>query len=76
MKNPDTSLAMMTDKIRNILSTGAEVLTAVDNSCLMHLAGGMKRMGSLRSSDGGTRAPGIQVMHLARILASTEGEGE
>lgn len=76
VKNPDTSLAMMADKIRNVLSTGAQVLTAVDNSCLMHLAGGMKRMGSLQSSDGGTRAPGIQVMHLARILASTQGEGE
>jgi L-lactate dehydrogenase complex protein LldE len=76
VKNPDTSLAMMADKIRSILSTGAQVLTAADNSCLMHLAGGMKRMGSLQSSDGGTRAPGIQVMHLARILASTQGEGE
>ena len=76
VKNPDTSLAMMEDKIRNVLSTGAEVLTAVDNSCLMHLEGGMRRMGSLRGSGSSGKRTGVRVMHLARILASTEREGE
>ncbi|MFO8172756.1 MAG: (Fe-S)-binding protein [Gemmatimonadota bacterium] len=58
LKNPDTSLAMMEDKIRNVLDSGARVLTAVDNSCLMHLAGGLKRRGLLPA--GGQRArPGV-----------------
>lgn len=47
VKNPHTSLAMMEDKIRRVRETGARVLTAVDNSCLMHLAGGLRRMGML-----------------------------
>jgi L-lactate dehydrogenase complex protein LldE len=68
VKNPDTSLAMMDDKIESVLESGAEVLTAVDNSCLMHLAGGMKRKGLLSEGVGKGR---VQVMHLARILAST-----
>lgn len=76
VKNPDTSLAMMEDKIRNVLSTGAQVLTAVDNSCLMHLEGGMRRMGSLRGPGSVGKGTGVRVMHLARILASTERVGE
>ena len=61
LKNAEVSTAMMEDKIRHVLDTGAEVLTAVDNSCLLHLAGGMRR-----------RGVGIRVMHLAEILASRE----
>ena len=40
MKNADTSIAMMADKLRHVAETGAEVLTAGDSSCLMHLGGG------------------------------------
>ena len=47
VKNPHTSLAMMEDRVRAMLESGAQVVTAVDNSCLMHLAGGMHRMGVL-----------------------------
>jgi len=47
VKNPDTSLAMMEDKIRGVRDSGAQVLTAVDNSCLMHIAGGLRRRGLL-----------------------------
>jgi L-lactate dehydrogenase complex protein LldE len=61
VKNADTSTAMLTDKLRRILDTGAEVCTAADNSCLMHIGGGLKR----------ARA-GVRVMHLAEILASEE----
>jgi L-lactate dehydrogenase complex protein LldE len=61
VKNADTSTAMLTDKLRRILDTGAEVCTAADNSCLMHIGGGLRR----------TRA-GVRVMHLAEILASRE----
>jgi len=59
VKNPDVSVAMGTDKLRAVLSTGAEVLTAADNSCLMHIGGLLSR----------ARA-GIRVMHLAEILAA------
>ncbi|MEA2255000.1 MAG: L-lactate dehydrogenase complex protein LldE [Solirubrobacteraceae bacterium] len=61
IKNADTSTAMLTDKLRSILDTGAEVCTAADNSCLMHIGGGLRR----------ARA-GVRVMHLAEILASRE----
>lgn len=58
-KNPDTSLAMGADKLAAIEASGAEVLTAADTSCLMHLGGMLSRRGS-----------SIRVMHLAEILAS------
>jgi L-lactate dehydrogenase complex protein LldE len=61
IKNVDTSLAMGTDKIRNVTETGAEVLTAADMSCLMHLGGMLSRAGSP-----------VRVMHLAEILAGEE----
>jgi L-lactate dehydrogenase complex protein LldE len=67
VKNPHTSLAMMDDKLRDVLECGAEVLTAVDNSCLMHLAGGLHRKGLL--------GPALRLMHLAEILVAGEGEG-
>jgi L-lactate dehydrogenase complex protein LldE len=58
VKNPHTSLAMMDDKIRDVLASGAEALTAVDNSCLMHLAGGLHRKGLLGKGPPAARAPG------------------
>jgi L-lactate dehydrogenase complex protein LldE len=61
VKNSDTSIAMLSDKLRHVLDTRAEVCTAADNSCLMHIGGGLKRL----------RA-GTRVMHLAEILAATE----
>jgi len=79
VKNPDTSLAMLSDKIRDIRDSGAQLLTAVDNSCLMHIAGGLHRQGHLRVTDrhgavsGQAEGDGIRVMHLAEILASREG---
>src|SRR3712207_7261492 len=39
VKNLDTSLAMGSNKARRVLETGAEVLVAGDNSCLMHIGG-------------------------------------
>ncbi|UOE18627.1 (Fe-S)-binding protein [Thermobifida halotolerans] len=63
VKNPDVSAAMGWDKARNVAATGAEVLCAVDNSCLMHIGGTLRRQRS-----------GVRVMHLAEILASTEKE--
>ena len=59
VKNAETSSAMLSDKIRHVLDTEAEVCTAGDNSCLMHIGGGLKRL----------RA-GVETVHLAQILAS------
>ncbi|SCL26400.1 L-lactate dehydrogenase complex protein LldE [Micromonospora rhizosphaerae] len=61
VKNADTSTAMLADKIRHVLSTGADVCTAGDVSCLMHIGGGLSRL----------RA-GVRTVHLAEVLASTE----
>jgi L-lactate dehydrogenase complex protein LldE len=62
VKNADTSIAMGIDKVDDVLATGAEVLTAADTSCLMHIGGLLARRGG-----------GPRVMHMAEILASTEG---
>lgn len=40
VKNADTSIVMLTDKIGTILDTGAEVCVSADNSCLMHIGRG------------------------------------
>jgi L-lactate dehydrogenase complex protein LldE len=61
VKNPDVSAAMLADKVRHVLATGAEVCCALDSSCLMHIGGGLKR----------SRA-GVRTVHLAEILAATE----
>ena len=65
VKNSDTSVAMGADKARHVRETGAEVLVAGDNSCLMHVGGVLSRQRS-----------GVRVMHLAEILASTEARAE
>jgi L-lactate dehydrogenase complex protein LldE len=59
IKNADTSAAMLADKIRCILDTGAEVCTALDSSCLMHIGGGLSR-----------QRTGVRTAHLAEILAA------
>lgn len=61
VKNPETSAAMLADKVRAVMDTRAELLTAGDNSCLMHIGGGLSRIKS-----------GARTVHLAEILASTE----
>jgi Fe-S oxidoreductase len=61
VKNADTSVAMGADKARHVRDTGAEVLVAGDNSCLMHIGGMLSR-----------QRAGVRVMHLAEILATTE----
>jgi L-lactate dehydrogenase complex protein LldE len=59
VKNADVSTAMLGDKMTVLRETGAEVCTAVDTSCLMHIGGGLGR----------ARA-GVRTMHLAEILAA------
>ena len=43
LKNADVSSAMVADKVRCVLETRAEVCTAADNSCLMHIGGALSR---------------------------------
>ena len=45
IKNAETSSAMLADKCSAIESTGAEVCTAVDGSCLLQIGGGLSRRG-------------------------------
>jgi L-lactate dehydrogenase complex protein LldE len=61
VKNADTSMAMLGDKLRHVLDTRAEVCTAADNSCLMHIGGALRR-----------QRAGVRTMHLAEILAAQE----
>jgi L-lactate dehydrogenase complex protein LldE len=66
VKNAEVSAAMLSDKVRCILDTGAEICTAGDNSCLMHIGGALSR-----------QRTGVRCVHLAEILASTEaGESQ
>jgi L-lactate dehydrogenase complex protein LldE len=61
IRNADVSTAILADKMRHVLSTRAEVCTAGDSSCLMHIGGGLARLRT-----------GVRIVHLAEILASTE----
>ena len=63
VKNVDTSLAMLSDKTRCVLNTGAEVLCSADTSCLLHIGGGLHR-----------QRAGVTPVHIAEILAKTESE--
>lgn len=61
VKNAEVSSAMLTEKLQSVITTRAEFCTALDNSCLMHIGGGLHR----------EFAP-VRTIHLAEILASTE----
>jgi len=61
VKNADTSMAMLSDKLRHVLDSRAEVCTAADTSCLMHIGGALRR-----------QRAGVRTMHLAEILAAQE----
>jgi L-lactate dehydrogenase complex protein LldE len=60
VKNATVSTAMMSDKLDAVARTGAEWLVSGDNSCLMHLGGGLSSRGS-----------SIKSAHLVEILAET-----
>ena len=61
VKNADTSMAMLGDKLRAVLDTQAEICAAADTSCLMHIGGALHR-----------QRAGVRTRHIAEILASTE----
>lgn len=59
IKNADVSAAMLSEKVRAVLDSGAEICTSLDNSCLMHIGGALRR-----------QRAGVRCLHLAEILAS------
>jgi len=61
VKNADTSMAMLSDKLRHVLATRAEVCAAADTSCLMHIGGALRR-----------QRAGVRTMHVAEILVARE----
>ncbi|HXV99670.1 MAG TPA: (Fe-S)-binding protein, partial [Anaerolineae bacterium] len=63
IKMGDISGAILQRKLANIEATGADTVIGGDVSCLMHIAGGLRRRGSR-----------VQVKHLAEVLASREAE--
>ena len=58
VKNPDVSAAMLSDKVRAVLDTQAEVVCAADSSCLMQIGGALSR-----------QRTGVRTAHLAEVLA-------
>ena len=58
VKYPDISTAMVDEKIRNIIESGADTVTGCDISCLMNIQGRLSRMGS-----------SIKTFHIAQLLA-------
>jgi L-lactate dehydrogenase complex protein LldE len=57
VKYADISGAMLRDKIERIDSSGAEVVTACDASCLMHIGGGLEK-----------RCSKVRPKHLAELI--------
>jgi len=64
VKNDMLSAVMVADKVSDVERTNAEYLVNVDNACLMNIGGRMHREKSR-----------IKTIHLAEILACTEGDG-
>ena len=64
VKYADISGAMLRDKVERVIASGADVVTAADASCLMHIAGGLERAGSP-----------VRAMHLAQVLDGRLGGG-
>jgi L-lactate dehydrogenase complex protein LldE len=61
VKNAEVSSAMLSEKVQAVLNTKAEMCTACDNSCLMHIEGALHR-----------QRTGVSAIHLAEILAGTD----
>ncbi|MBZ0265615.1 (Fe-S)-binding protein, partial [bacterium] len=61
VKFPEVSVAMGEDKLEAVQKTGAGVITATDDSCLMHLNGLITK-----------RKLPLRTIHYARILAGDE----
>ncbi len=58
---PEVSGAMMEDKVRNVIASGADTVVMCEPGCLMNVAGGLRKAGS-----------NIRAMHIVDLLASEE----
>lgn len=63
VKYPEISVRMASDKVRNVVATGAETVLAGDLGCLMNIAGRLQREGHR-----------TKTRHVAEILAGMSGE--
>jgi len=63
VKYPEISVRMVSDKVRDIVATGAETVLAGDLGCLLNIAGRLQRQGH--------RA---KVRHVAEVLAGVTGQ--
>ncbi|MDN5657385.1 (Fe-S)-binding protein [Brevibacterium sandarakinum] len=70
VKNPEVSSAMLADKIRTVHSTGAEVCTGGDASCLLHMGGGMSRFQRTGNFEG---TPDVTAVHVKETSAADPG---
>ncbi len=59
--NPEVSRMMMTEKVRNVIASGAEAVVVSEPGCLMNVAGGLRKAGS-----------SIRPMHIIEVLAAQE----
>jgi len=57
VKYPDISTAMLSEKVRNIEHSGAEVVVGCDMGCLMNIQGMLNR-----------KKAGVKTMHIAELL--------
>ncbi len=58
VKYADISEAMVSDKVNNIIASGADTVVGCDMGCLMNIQGMLSR-----------RKSAIKTMHIAQILA-------
>jgi L-lactate dehydrogenase complex protein LldE len=63
VKYPDISVRMVSDKVRDIVASGAETVLAGDLGCLLNIAGRLQREGHA-----------TKVRHVAEVLAGMTGQ--
>ncbi len=63
VKYPDISTRMVSDKTRDVMQTGADLLLSGDLGCLLNMAGRLSREGSP-----------VSVRHVAEVLAGMTDE--
>ena len=64
IKFPKVSVSMLDEKIDCIVGSGADTVVSSDMGCLMNIKGALTR-----------RKIPVKVMHIAELLAHTQGEG-
>ena len=75
IKNADTSTAMLADKMQNVLATRAEICTAGDSSCLMHIGGGLSRIRAGSADPPSGADPGLDPGGAACWSALRQAQG-